>query len=143
MKSARAPWWKNFCPVTVVALVICCGCRTTADSDFPRIINEPAPLTESVQREFGVVGVLPVAMATNIHFYAPKDRAGAFEKIADKTFEKMTGSVDWRVPRGGDEAAGNAAGLGFIALASLTAGIVGGAVAGVSEEQFQKCEEQL
>ena len=119
------------------------GCRTNDRTDFPRIINEPAPLAEAARREFGVVGVLPVAMATNAHWYPPGNRPEAFGQVAGKTLDWLAHSVEWKKSFDKDDLAADGMTLGFITLVSLTAGTVGAFAVGVPEEQFRQCDANL
>jgi hypothetical protein len=123
--------------------IVFSGCRTTDRTDFPRIINEPAPLAEATRRGFGVVGVLPVAMATNVHWYPPKNRPEAFERIAGKTWNGLSHFVEWKGTFDKDDLAADGITLGFITLVSLTAGAAGAFAVGVPEERFRQCDANL
>lgn len=132
------------------------GCHTTGDQHFPRIINEPMPIAESVRREFGTVGVLPVAMTTNVQFRLPVRRAEIFYQVAGNTWHGMVETMEWRSSVGTlfgrdddlerwdkDDMGADGATLGFITLVSLATGAVGAAVTGVPEERAQRCQETL
>jgi hypothetical protein len=141
MKSNRSKCVPRFC-ATVIMLVVASGaltaCRT--NHDFPRIINEPVPLAESIRRDFGVVGVLPVAMATNVHWNRPKDRGETFGIVGGKTWNHLADSVEWKGTFDKDDLASDGMTLGFITLVSLTAGTIGALAVGVPEQQFRQCD---
>ena len=136
--------WSNFCSIfAAFTLVFSTGCRTPDEANFPRIINEPAPVPEAVRSRFGVMGVLPVALATNVYFYAPKDGVGVAALVAGKTWNTSRKSVEWRDVRGSGDALKSGAGAGFLGLTSLAAGAIAGALFGVSDEQFKQGEANL
>jgi hypothetical protein len=112
------------------------GCRTT-EKGFPRIINEPAPVSAAVRGSFGVLGVLPVAVATNVHFTAPPNREEAFDKVSDKTFDRTWDAID---AHGAKEIGGKIAVTVFVSLAAGTAAAL---IAGVSEPEFRRAQDAL
>jgi hypothetical protein len=112
------------------------GCRTT-EKGFPRIINEPAPVSTEMRGSFGVLGVLPVAVGTNVHFTAPPNRDEAFDKVSDKTFDRTWDAID---AHGAKEIGGKIAVTVFVSLAAGTAAAL---IAGVSEPEFRRAQDAL
>src|SRR5262249_7229226 len=58
------------CAVLTLSLAIGAGCRSN-DTNFSRILNEPAPLPESVRANLGVVGILPASVSSEFAFEYP------------------------------------------------------------------------
>lgn len=125
------------------ASLLFAGCRSTHRGEFPRIINEPAPLPEALRREFGVIGVLPVAMATNVHWNRPADGSEAFGTVAGKTWSKLMDSAEFSGSFDKDDLASDAATIGLVTLISLTAGTASALAFGTSDTEFQRCDARL
>jgi hypothetical protein len=125
--------------VIAVLLLLVCGCQTTEEGAFPRIVNEPAPLPQQVRNGFGRLAILPPAASTNIHFARPPLPAAVAGRMATRTYAKMnqfTRDEDGKLED-------MPARIAFNALVAASVGAVAGIVGGVSEDEFQRCQLRL
>lgn len=75
----------------VLLLAAATGCRST--DNFSRIVNEPAPLPESVRSGFGKVGVLPPGTAADFVFAHPASRGQIVLVRSTETFNTLASRV--------------------------------------------------
>lgn len=64
----------------------------SSDTNFSRILNEPAPLPEPVRTSFGVVGLLPSEESSSFVFEYPARRAEIIATRSAQTFEWLAES---------------------------------------------------
>ncbi len=112
------------------------GCHTP-EAQFPRIINEAAPLPPEVRARFGTIGVLPVRAATNAYFYPPPNRAEVFDRVAGKAFDSTYNHTSGR---GVD---GFASKITASTIAAVTGGTLASIIKGVPPEEFERSQAAL
>jgi hypothetical protein len=66
------------------------GCRT-ADTNFSRVLDEPAPLPEHQRASFGVVGVFPPGASQEFHFPYPATPGEVMAERSSATFAMVGG----------------------------------------------------
>lgn len=115
------------------------GC-STIPTDFPRIVNEPAPVDAATRARFGRIAVLPPAAATNVYFSPPADKGQVFQRVAGKAFDTTMEPLDHTTIRTPYDLGGVVLYVGVMGAVSLTAGAIAGAIIGVTDREFQACE---
>jgi hypothetical protein len=125
--------------VIALAAVTVSGCRTS-EGDFPRIVNEPMPVSPAMRSSFGVIGVLPADLTTNIEFGRPASPGEAMGVIGTKSFlalaETSTESDEGHPGRQ----------LGDIAFSAALAGVIGvfgGVMTGVPEGDLKRAQAAM
>jgi len=114
------------------------GCQTD-DSNFSRIINEPAPLAGSLRETFGVTALMPANLTPQFGFQYPQGRAEAAGTAALGTFNAME-----RATRPEDFDLGTeTTRILFSAIISGAAAIFGSLFVGVPESEMRQAEAAL
>lgn len=133
MKAAR-----QLCAIALAAVAVS-GCRT-GEGDFPRIVNEPMPVSPEVRSSFGVIGVLPADLSTNIEFGQPASPGEAMGVIGTTTFIGLaatsTESDEGHPGRQLKDIAFSAALAGVI-------GVFGGVMTGVPEGDLKRAQAAM
>jgi hypothetical protein len=80
------------CFVLVLSLAFVAGCRSSG-TNFSRIVNEPAPLPESVRANLGVVGLLPAGVSSEFTFEYPPTQGEVMMTQSAQTFTTLTDSA--------------------------------------------------
>ena len=106
------------------------GCRTR-EGNFSRIINEPAPVPETVRASFGRMGVLLTSDNPQLGYKRPATPSESILPVMDKTFAHF------------DRASDDASILAFGLIVSGVVGVVGGYVVGVPEAEIKEAEARL
>lgn len=126
--GSRLSWLAIMLLVSLLGL--CSGCRTH-EGNFSRIINEPAPVPESVRARFGHVGILVTGDNPDFGFKRPATPTEAVLPIMDKTFAPIDRTTD------------DASMLAFGLIASGVVGVVGSYVVGVPEAEIKEAESAV
>ena len=80
--------WSTRCFVLALSFAIGAGCRSS-DGNFSRIVNEPAPLPESVRASLGVVGLLPPGVSSEFAFQYPPPPGDVMVTRSEQTFTTL------------------------------------------------------
>jgi hypothetical protein len=78
--------------VLALSFALGAGCRSS-DTNFSRIVNEPAPLPESVRSSLGVVGLLPPSVSSEFAFQYPMTPGQVMVTRSTQTFASLTGAA--------------------------------------------------
>jgi hypothetical protein len=142
------PWRISPLRLLCIALAtLSTGCRTNY-YNISRIINEPAPVPESVRKSFGVVGALPANVSPDFYFTAPLNKSAGAEKATVQTFDSMEKATRFKWDHHGPSGiAGDltieVARILFSAIISGTVGTLTGIIAGVPDEKLKQAEQVL
>ncbi len=136
-----------FC-LSGLVLIIGQGCRT--GENFSRVVDEPAPLPESVRSTFGVMGV-PLAQSNPaVAFDHPMTKAGIMQQQAGRTFvfieDAPRNYSDNKADFKGTVSGGLESESGRLLFSLIAAGAVGaleGIFAGVAKGDLARCESAL
>lgn len=121
----------------VIALAIAAGCQSP-ERLFPRIVNEAAPVRPELRARFGVIGVLPVAWATNIQFAAPAGRNEAFDKVPSRAWEKT-----YRTMESDDNTRAEVVRLAASSVLSLSPSAISAFISGVPEADYRRAQDAM
>ena len=125
--------------LSVALLVAFAGGCQIDDSNFSRIINEPAPLAGSLRETFGITALMPAELTPQFGFQYPQGRAEAGGTAALGTFNAME-----RATRPEDFDPGTeVARILFSAIISGAAGIFSSLFVGVPESEMRQAEAAL
>jgi len=128
----------HLCAIALTAVAFS-GCRT-GEGDFPRIVNEPMPVSPALRSSFGVIGFLPADLATNFEFGQSARPGEAMGVIGTKGFlalaEASTESDEGHPSRQLEDIAFSAALAGVI-------GVFGGVMTGVPEGDLKRAQAAM
>jgi hypothetical protein len=119
-----------------IAILLVTGCQT-ADRNFSRIINEPAPLPDDLRAAFGKVGVVPDALPLDPRLSRPLNKPDAMVLISERTYRNIDRTLD---PEKGSTVFFE---MFFAAPFSAAVGLLGGLASGVTEHDLQKAEAAI
>lgn len=123
----------------VLAISALAGCRTGED-DFPRIVNEPMPVSPAQRSSFGVIGVLPADLAAHFEFGLPASPGEAADVIGARAFISLADtsmeSDEGRRGRQMEE-------IAFSAALADVIGAFGGVLAGVPEGDVKRAQSAM
>jgi hypothetical protein len=135
------------------------GCQTR-DESFARIINEPAPLPNSVRMKFGVMAVLPATSSFAFELARPSTKGEAMVHLHQKTFDTVrrsserdyepedrinfrTGEIESRTVPIERQLEQNLASLLVSSLVSDVVGVFGGMLLGVPKNDVEEGQRAL
>ena len=128
----------QLCAIALAAVAVS-GCRT-GEGDFPRIVNEPMPVSPALRSSFDVIGVLPADLATNFEFGQPARPGEAMGIIGGSSFQEMAGAStendEGHPGRQLEDIAFSAALAGVI-------GVFGGVMTGVPEGDLKRAQAAM
>jgi hypothetical protein len=128
----------RLCLIALVAVAFS-GCQTYED-DFPRIINEPMPVSPAQRASFGLIGILPVDIATHFEFGQPDSPGEAADVIGTKAF---IGLADTSTRSDEGHPGRQLGDLAFSAALAGMIGVFGGMLAGVPESDVRQAQTAM
>ena len=117
-------------------LIATTGCRSLddRDADFSRILNEPAPVSDSVRASFGTMGVVTTAARPQLLLESPRNFGDVFGGTAARSFAAME-KISFEES---DNPADDARALMFVAAGAVAAGLVVGAFNSIPQSEVEK-----
>ena len=121
--------------LALLLVIIGSGCRSLRDrdSDFSRILNEPAPVSESVRASFGTMGVVTTSSRPQLSLEPPRNFGDVFGAAAARSFV----TLGQFAPEESEDHA-DAEALMFVAAGAVATGLVVGAFNSIPESEVER-----